>query len=83
LQQLQVSHRARTDINKIQKQITLFTSIFPLGNGYAYTVHDVPTYFKPKLVPPAKQQDAVLFLITSNRVEPTTESWSNIKVFMP
>lgn len=30
-----------------------------------------------------QQEDTLLFLITSDRVKPTTESWSNIKVLMP
>lgn len=70
------------DINNIQKQITLFTSIFLVGNCYAWTADDVPRYFKPMLVPPMKQQEVLIFLITSNEAEPTTMSWSSIKVFM-
>lgn len=58
-------------------------NIFPVGNGYACTADSVPRPFKPKLVPPMKQQEVILLLlITGNDAEPTTMSWSNVKVFM-
>lgn len=58
-------------------------NIFTIGNGYAYTADNVPRPFKPNLVPPMKQQEVTLLLmIPSNETEPTTRSWSNVKVFM-
>lgn len=58
-------------------------NIFTIGNGYAYTADNVPRPFKPNLVSPMKQQEVtLLLLIPSNETEPTTRSWSNVKVFM-